>query len=102
MFTKYMIEVTTGNDGKELRVRTSVHGFAVYGVVEVFVTDEGEVLANVFNAYLDDHVMGRKMELARVVTFETAMEKVHKAMLNFVATTGGYPEAAAALEKALG
>lgn len=101
MFTRYTTEITTGDDGKELRVRTSVHGFAVYGIVEPFVTDEGETLGNVFNAYLDDHVIGKKTELARVVAFETAMKKVHEGMLSFIATTGGAPEAAGALEKAL-
>lgn len=100
MFTKYTVEITTGDDGQELRLRTSVHGFAVYGHVTPSL-HEGEVIGGVYDVTLEDHVTGEKTVLAEVVALDDATRKVHEAMINFVATTGGYPEAAAALEGAL-
>lgn len=101
MFTKYTTEISTSEDGKNLVVRTSVHGFAVYGYVMPSKDTEGEVIGDVYDVFLDDHLTGKKAEIARVVDFQDAMQKVHEAMLAFVKNPGGAPEIADALEKAL-
>jgi hypothetical protein len=96
MFTKYTTEITAGNDGSEVSLRASVHGFAVYGKVTPSI-HEGEVIKGVYDATLEDHVTGKTTELARVVTFEDAAKKVHEAMLDFLRNPGGAPEVADAL-----
>jgi hypothetical protein len=101
MFTKYTVEITTGDDGEEMCLRTSVHGFAVYGTVTPTKDSDGEVINGIYDAKLEDHVTGKTTELATVVDFETATRKVHEAMIAFVRNPGGAPEAADALESAL-
>jgi len=101
MFTKYAIEITTGDDGSEMSLRVSVHGFAVYGTVTPTKDSEGEVIKGVYDAKLEDHLTGKTVELATVVDFEDASKKVHEAMIVFLRNPGGAPEVADALGQVL-